>query len=120
MDIARPDLRGKRQRRTILYSVMAVSALVALAFFVVRLKPAVPIARLLTVHWMPERLQREYRMKITPLNTGMFLITAGYTAMVYPHLPKRLRQAPSKFYMKDMKDSVSKIEKTGDWPRLKS
>ncbi|KAI1871130.1 hypothetical protein JX265_006170 [Neoarthrinium moseri] len=79
------------------------------------LRPQAPIARLLTIHWLPERFQREYGLKTTPLNTAMYHFVVGYTALVYPHLPRSLRQLPSKLYMKDMKKAVQRIEETGTW-----
>ncbi|ETS75114.1 hypothetical protein PFICI_13598 [Pestalotiopsis fici W106-1] len=79
------------------------------------LKPQAPVARLLTIHWMPERLQREYGLTVTPLNKAMYHFVVGYTALVYPHLPKSLKQLPSKMYMKDMKKAVKRIEETGTW-----
>lgn len=81
------------------------------------LRPALPIARLLTSHWMPERLQREYRLQITPLNKSMYHFIVGYTALVYPHLPRSWKQIPSKLYMKDMRKAVKRIEDTGTWSK---
>ena len=42
MDIARPDLRRKRQRRNIALGVVGALVAAVVVFFVVRLKPAVP------------------------------------------------------------------------------
>ena len=42
MDISRPDLKVRRQRRTWTFAVVALVAVAAVAFFVMRLKPAVP------------------------------------------------------------------------------
>jgi HlyD family secretion protein len=42
MDISRPDLKVRRQRRTWTYAAVALVAVAVAAFFVVRLKPAVP------------------------------------------------------------------------------
>ncbi len=42
MDISRPDLKVRRQRRTWTFAAVALVAVAAVAFFVVRLKPAVP------------------------------------------------------------------------------
>lgn len=42
MDISRPDLKVRRQRRTWAFAAVALVAVAAVAFFVVRLKPAVP------------------------------------------------------------------------------
>jgi len=83
------------------------------------LKPQMPIARLLTIHWLPERFQREYKLKITPLNTALFHFIVGYVALVYPHLPKKLRTYPSRFYMKDMKKAVKRVQETGSWRKPK-
>ncbi|KAH8682053.1 hypothetical protein BX600DRAFT_505677 [Xylariales sp. PMI_506] len=79
------------------------------------LRPSTPIARLLTIHWLPERLQREYNIKITPFNTLMYHFVVGNTALVYPYLPKSLKTYPSKMYIKDMKKAVKRIEETGTW-----
>jgi HlyD family secretion protein len=42
MDIARPDIKQKRKRRTLLWSGAAVAAVAVLAVIVLRLKPAAP------------------------------------------------------------------------------
>lgn len=78
-------------------------------------KPNAPIARLLTVYWLPERFRREYGFKITPLRTAMFHKFVAYTALVYPHLPVKVRTWPSRFYMRDMRKAVKRIEESGNW-----
>lgn len=78
-------------------------------------KPNAPIARLLTVYWLPERFRREYGFRISPLKTAMFHGVVSHVAFWYPHLPKSWRTAPSRFYMRDMKKAVKRIEKTGNW-----
>ncbi|KAI0019862.1 hypothetical protein F4780DRAFT_397531 [Xylariomycetidae sp. FL0641] len=82
-------------------------------------RPNMPIARLLTVHWLPERFQREFGLKVTPLNTAMYHFVVGYTALLYPRLPKRVRTYPSRMYMKDLKKAVKQIEETGSWSQEK-
>ncbi|KAI3320931.1 hypothetical protein HD806DRAFT_537995 [Xylariaceae sp. AK1471] len=79
------------------------------------LRPQMPVARLLTVHWLPERFQREFGLKVTPLNTALFHFVVGNVALVYLHLPMKLRTYPSRFYLKDMKKAVKRIEETGSW-----
>lgn len=83
------------------------------------LRPSLPIARLITVMWLPERLQTEYRVSVTPLSLGVYHFIVASVALVYPALPKKLRTYPSKFYMKDMRKSVQRIEKTGTWYKHK-
>jgi len=81
--------------------------------------PNLPVARLLTIHWLPERLQREYGFEITPLNTCMYHFLVGYIAFWYPKLPRAIREYPSRYYIKDMKKAVQRIEETGTWYELK-
>ena len=42
MDIARPDLKRQKTRRTVIFGTIAVLVAAGAAFFVMRLKPAVP------------------------------------------------------------------------------
>jgi len=83
------------------------------------LKPLGPTARLLTSAWLPERMQREYGLEVRGFKLGMYHFTAGYLAVVYPHLPRRLKTLPSKMYMKDMRKAVKRIEETGSWSKPK-
>lgn len=78
-------------------------------------KPNLPVARLLTIHWLPERLRLEYGFKVSSLNTTMYNFTVKNVAFWYPKLPKAIRTYPSKYYMKDMKKAVQRIEETGTW-----
>lgn len=78
-------------------------------------RPSLPFARLLTIHWLPERFQREYNLKVTPFNTSVYHFIVGNVAFWYPKIPKSIRNYPSKYYMKDMKKAVERIEKTGTW-----
>jgi uncharacterized protein (DUF2236 family) len=81
------------------------------------LKPVTPIARLLTTQWLPERLSPEYGLTITPFRLGMYHHVVGYVAMVYPHVPRKIRTMQSKAYMKDLKRAVKQIEATGTWAK---
>lgn len=79
------------------------------------MRPTLPIARNLTRHWLSERLQREYGLKVTPWNKAMFHSVVAGTALVYPYLPRRVKEIPSRMYVKDMKKAVKRIEETGSW-----
>ncbi|KAK7908394.1 hypothetical protein PG985_015697 [Apiospora marii] len=82
--------------------------------------PAVPVGRLLTIHWLPERLQREYGLpRPGPWSNAFYYSAVAGTALIYPHLPRTLRTLPSKMYMKDMKSAVKRIEATGTWHNKK-
>jgi uncharacterized protein (DUF2236 family) len=79
------------------------------------LKPLGPLGRLLTTAWLPERFAREYDLELKPFRRGLYNFVVGWTAMTYPYMPKRLKTATSKMYMKDLKKAVKQIEKTGSW-----
>ncbi|KAI9148381.1 hypothetical protein HJFPF1_12212 [Paramyrothecium foliicola] len=81
--------------------------------------PNAPTTRLLTKHWLPERLQREYHMTPTVWSTAMYHFTVGYGALVWTCVPKSLKMKPSKVYIKDMKRAVQLIEETGTWHETK-
>jgi HlyD family secretion protein len=49
MDISRPDIRKKKLRRQIAFGAVAIVVLAAVAFFVVRLKPAAPVVDRATI-----------------------------------------------------------------------
>jgi uncharacterized protein (DUF2236 family) len=79
------------------------------------LKPMGPVSRLLTTYWLPERLCREYGLKTTPFKTAMYHYIVGYVAITYPHVPKRLKTLPSRYYTKDLKKALKQIEQRGTW-----
>jgi uncharacterized protein (DUF2236 family) len=77
------------------------------------LKPMSPIARLLTTQWLPERLRREFGLKIMNFDRAMYHHIVGYVSIVYPHLPRRARTSLSRYYMKDLKKAVKEVQATG-------
>lgn len=78
-------------------------------------KPIIPFARLLTIYWLPERLTREYGFKTSSTRLAMYHFTAGYLALVYPMVPKRIKSYPSRYYRKDLKKAVKQIQEKGTW-----
>lgn len=67
------------------------------------LAPALPLARFVTVGLLPERIREGYgytwdarRQRV--LDGGMAL-----TRLVYPRIPRRLREAPKDFYLRSMR-----------------
>lgn len=81
------------------------------------IKPVSPVSRLLTINWLPERLCRDYGLKITPFKRAAYHFVVGYVALTYPHFPKKLKTMPSRYYMKDMKKALKTIEETGSWSK---
>lgn len=74
------------------------------------LRPGVPLGRLLTIYWLPERLQRP-----GPWSNAFYHFAVAGTALIYPHLPRELRTLPTKMHFKDMRKAVKRIEATGTW-----
>jgi uncharacterized protein (DUF2236 family) len=70
-------------------------------------------ARLLTTQWLPERLCREYGLKISNFDRAMYHYIMGYISMVYPHLPRKARTSLSRYYMKDLKKAVKEVQTIG-------
>jgi uncharacterized protein (DUF2236 family) len=83
------------------------------------LKPMSPTARLLTTQWLPERLCREYGLKISNFDRAMYHYIVGYISMIYPHLPRKARTSLSRYYMKDLKKAVKEVQTTGVWSGAK-
>jgi uncharacterized protein (DUF2236 family) len=79
------------------------------------LKPLSPAARLLTTQWLPERLCREYGLKVSNFDRAMYHYIVGYITMVYPHLPRKVRTSLSRYYMEDLKKAVKEVQTTGVW-----
>jgi hypothetical protein len=52
---------------------------------------------------------------LKPFRRGMYHVFVGWTAMVYPHVPRRLKTTTSRMYIKDLKKAVRQIEETGTW-----
>lgn len=74
-----------------------------------------PLARLVTVHWLPERLAREYGLQPTPMNRALYYSVVGWISAIYPYLPEGVRRNRHRQYMEDLKRAVMRIENTGHW-----
>lgn len=79
------------------------------------LKPTAPVARLITAEWLPPRIQKEYGLKNSTLQHGVYKALVRYVKITYPLVPKRIRHHEHKKGMKDLKMSVERIEHTGTW-----
>ncbi|KAL2862823.1 oxygenase MpaB family protein [Aspergillus lucknowensis] len=74
-----------------------------------------PLARILTVNWLPERLRREYNLYPTLASQAAYLAIVAWTRTVYPVLPVALRGRRHQIYMEDLKKAVERINQTGHW-----
>ncbi|OAQ67593.1 hypothetical protein VFPPC_03967 [Pochonia chlamydosporia 170] len=80
-----------------------------------RLRAMTPLARILTVHFLPERLAREYDLVPTTLSWLQYQAVVHAMKITWPLLPQNMRQAMHQGYMEDLKKAVDRIERTGHW-----
>lgn len=74
-----------------------------------------PLSRLLTIHFLPERLAKGYDLQPTLLSWIQFQATVRAMRIAYPSLPQQLRQTLHTQYMEDLKKAVDRIKRTGHW-----
>jgi uncharacterized protein (DUF2236 family) len=80
-----------------------------------RLRALTPLARVMTVHFLPERLRREYDLVPTTLSWLQYQAVVHAVRITWPLLPQNMRQAMHTEYMEDLKKAVDRIERTGHW-----
>lgn len=74
-----------------------------------------PVARLVTINLLPERLAKEYHLEPTALNRWQYYATISAIRVSYLSLPDSMRQTMYKQRMDDLSTAVSKIKSTGHW-----
>jgi uncharacterized protein (DUF2236 family) len=70
-----------------------------------------PFVRIMTAEWLPPRMRDAYGLKITKTRRVFYKGAMGYVKVVYPHMPRFVREYPLRFYMKDMRTRMRKMEK---------
>ncbi|KAL3464524.1 hypothetical protein BJX64DRAFT_298339 [Aspergillus heterothallicus] len=76
---------------------------------------SMPLARVVTLNWLPERLRREYNLYPTLASQAVYLGLVAWTRTVYPFLPEAVRGRRHAMYMQDLKMAVARIQETGHW-----
>lgn len=76
---------------------------------------SMPLARIITVNWLPERLAQEYDLHPTPASRVAYQAFVASTRLMYPWLPQSIKQRQHDFYMEDLKKAVQRIKQTGHW-----
>jgi uncharacterized protein (DUF2236 family) len=66
-----------------------------------------PLIRLITAEQLPPRIRDDYGLTA---HHGRYRFVLGLTKTIYPHLPGFIRQYPLKFYLKDMRKRMKKME----------
>lgn len=76
---------------------------------------SMPLARVVTMNWLPERLAVEYDLRPTLATQVAYQGFVSWTRLMYPFIPQYLRQRQHDMYVEDMKKAVEKIGQTGHW-----
>ncbi|KAL1954131.1 hypothetical protein VTO42DRAFT_1711 [Malbranchea cinnamomea] len=71
------------------------------------MKGGMPFVRILTAEWLPPRLREAYGLKSTKSTRAMYKFLMGVTKGLYPHLPRKIRTFPMRYYMKDMRKRLA-------------
>lgn len=74
------------------------------------MQPLAPIARLLTVHLLPERLAQEYNLQRTAWSWLQFRVVVWIMQVTYLQLSRWFRQLMHRYYMDDLKRAVTKSQ----------
>ncbi|KAK2590713.1 hypothetical protein QQS21_011607 [Conoideocrella luteorostrata] len=74
-----------------------------------------PIARVLTTHFLPARLAREYGLEPTALSWLQYQAVVGMIKFTWPLMPMRMKTSMHEAHMADLKTAVDRIERTGHW-----
>ncbi|KAJ5975444.1 hypothetical protein N7481_009151 [Penicillium waksmanii] len=76
---------------------------------------SMPLARIITVNWLPERLAQEYDLQPTPASRIAYQAFVASTRIMYPWIPQSIKQRQHDIYMEDLRKAVRRIKQTGHW-----
>jgi len=68
-----------------------------------------PLIRLLTAEWLPPAMREAYGLKTSKTRRATYNVLMGTGKVVYPLVPKFIRRAPMKHYMKDMRKRMKNM-----------
>ncbi|KAL4811949.1 hypothetical protein BDW67DRAFT_179139 [Aspergillus spinulosporus] len=83
------------------------------------LRPALPVSRLLTAYWLPERMRMEYEDVLPDPKRHRVALKITTVAGKWVHLmtPPFLRSLPHRYYKRNMRKAVKRINETGHWSK---
>ena len=64
------------------------------------LRPAMPLVRLMTTGLLPEQLREPFGLYWSPPRERAFQAVLRTVAAVYPRLPRTVRHAPMRYYLR--------------------
>lgn len=76
---------------------------------------SMPLARMLTANWLPERLAKEYDFEPTLASKVAYQAFVASARITYPWIPQRFKHLQHDIYMEDLSKAVGRIKATGHW-----
>jgi hypothetical protein len=76
---------------------------------------AVPVVRTLTIHWLLERLAREFNVQLGLASQAAYVGIVSWVKRVYPFVPLGLKGRLSRENMKNVRRAVAQIKETWHW-----
>ncbi|NUP47047.1 MAG: DUF2236 domain-containing protein [Catenulispora sp.] len=67
------------------------------------LRVLLPLNRLITAGLLPERVREQYELAWNPRRERLFRAAMQVTRLTYPWVPRRIRQLPMTFYLRDFR-----------------
>ncbi len=77
------------------------------------MRAAMPLNRLITGGLLPERLRDAYGIEWNARRAWRFHAFSNGTRLIYPHLPRTIRQLPKTWYLHDMRRRLAHDERGG-------
>ncbi|KAL4954708.1 hypothetical protein BDW69DRAFT_193826 [Aspergillus filifer] len=74
-----------------------------------------PVARMVTVNWLPRGLAREYNLQPTLSSRAAHVAFSAWVKTVYPLLPASVRGRRHAEYMEHLEKAVERINQMGHW-----
>jgi uncharacterized protein (DUF2236 family) len=74
------------------------------------LRMAMPLVRLGTSYWLPDRMAQEFGLKRSPGRERAYNFCEGMVRTIYPRVPKKLRTWPLNHYLKDMRKRMKSMD----------
>ena len=69
-----------------------------------------PLIRLLTAEWLPPAMRDAYGLKTSKTRRATYKVLMAYGRILYPMIPKPMRQFPMRYYLKDMRKRMAVVE----------
>jgi hypothetical protein len=76
---------------------------------------AVPVVRTLTMHWLPERLARDFNVQPGLASQAAYVGIVSWVKSVYPFVPLGSKGRLSRENMKNVRRAMARIKETGHW-----